>query len=233
VELILIRHAEPEWSKDGRAVDEPGLTDRGHHQAALMSRTLADEHFDEILVSPLQRARETAIPLLAEREVEPHVLPWLAEISSPTWDGQPDQVAIDAFDTHRNLPAHEQWAGLDGGEAVDAFGHRIESGVTDWLAARGVRRAVGHDLPLWTIAGDTDRAARRTERVAIVAHAGTNAMMIGVLLGIAPVPWSWERLSTGHSSVTRLIPFELGGSHAYQLAALGDLEHVPRGLRTR
>ncbi|MFM9084444.1 MAG: histidine phosphatase family protein, partial [Actinomycetota bacterium] len=33
MEIVLVRHAEPEWVKDGFNVDDPPLTERGHRQA--------------------------------------------------------------------------------------------------------------------------------------------------------------------------------------------------------
>jgi broad specificity phosphatase PhoE len=30
MEIILVRHAEPEWVRDGFSIDDPPLTERGH-----------------------------------------------------------------------------------------------------------------------------------------------------------------------------------------------------------
>ncbi len=59
-----MRHGEPEWVRDGLNVVDPPLTDRGHAQAEQLARVLEKEIFDEVLVSPLVRARQTAAPLL-------------------------------------------------------------------------------------------------------------------------------------------------------------------------
>ena len=53
MEIVLIRHGEPEWVRDGLNVVNPPLTDRGHLQAARLAEVLQSETFDEILVSPL------------------------------------------------------------------------------------------------------------------------------------------------------------------------------------
>ena len=65
MELVLIRHGEPEWVRDGLNVVNPPLTERGQMQAERVGAELGGEHFDEIIVSPLLRARQTAAPLLA------------------------------------------------------------------------------------------------------------------------------------------------------------------------
>src|SRR4029453_7311 len=48
MELLLVRHGEPEWVRDGFNVDDPPLTTRGHEQAERLAGRLAAEYFDEI-----------------------------------------------------------------------------------------------------------------------------------------------------------------------------------------
>ncbi|MGB0148772.1 MAG: histidine phosphatase family protein, partial [Ilumatobacteraceae bacterium] len=64
MEIVLVRHGQPEWVKGGLNVVDPPLTDLGHRQAERLADALEGESFDEILVSPLTRARQTAAPLL-------------------------------------------------------------------------------------------------------------------------------------------------------------------------
>lgn len=61
-EIIVLRHGQTEWSRDGR---HTGITDlpllpEGEHQAQGVRRALAGREFVEIRVSPRQRARRTA-----------------------------------------------------------------------------------------------------------------------------------------------------------------------------
>ncbi len=225
MEIVLIRHGEPEWVRDGLNVDDPPLTERGRRQAERLAEALAGEHFDEVLVSPLVRARQTAQPLL-EVLGRPEVIdPWLEEIRNPIWHGTPREKAEAADREDRARPAHERWNGLEGGESVRDFVDRIHRGVTEFLAARGVRRRY-HPLPVFDIA-DPDR------RIALVAHAGTNSVTLCHLLGLHPTPWEWERFVFGHASVSRIESLELGDGFTFGVTRLSDLEHLAPQDRTR
>jgi len=224
MEIVLIRHGEPEWVRDGLNVDNPPLTERGHLQAAAMADYLRDEDFDEVFCSPLVRARQTAAPLFAALDRPATVDPWLEEIRNPIWHGTPEEKSAEAYRQDRARHSHERWQGLDGGEPVRDFVERIHLGCSLFLAERGVRRTEA-DLAMWDIA-DPDR------RIALVAHAGTNSVLICHLLGLAATPWEWDRFVIGHASVSRLRTMEMGDGHSFSLTRLSDNEFLARTDRT-
>lgn len=222
--LRLVRHGQPAWAVEGRSIDDPWLTPVGLEQARRVARRLADDAADHLLVSPLRRARETAAPLeslTGRAATERH---WLAEITNPRWEGEPVEHVERVFAAQRQRPVEELWDGLEGGESFHAFHDRVTTGLFAELGALGVTART--DQPrLWDLADpDLD--------VVAVAHAGTNAVVVGALLGIPPVPWEWERFVSLHASVTVLESVPIGGGHAFTLHRLSDVSHLPEGIQT-
>jgi broad specificity phosphatase PhoE len=61
MEIVLARHGETEWSRDGRhtgRTDIP-LTENGRRQARALGRALAEWRFERVVSSPLERALDT------------------------------------------------------------------------------------------------------------------------------------------------------------------------------
>ena len=227
MEIVLIRHGQPEWVRDGLNVVDPPLTDLGHRQAAAMAEHLAGESFDEVLVSPLTRARQTAAPLF-ERLGRPETIdPWLEEIRDPGWHGTPAEKAQQAYDEMRSRPVHHRWDGLEGGESIREFTDRIHAGAASFLDSRGVAlQEHDHDLTVWSI-------AEPGRRIALVAHAGTNSVTMGHLLGLDPTPWEWDRFVMGHASVSRVEAVPVHDGFTFCLTSLSNLEHLDAAERTR
>lgn len=225
MEIVLIRHGQPEWVREGLNVVDPPLTDLGHRQAGRLADAIAAERFDEVLASPLRRARQTAAPLFDRLSRDERIDPWLEEIRDPGWHGTPAEKAEQAYREMRGRPVDARWEGLEGGESIREFTERIHIGAQLFLAERGVAR-IDHELPLWSI----DEPGRR---IALVAHAGTNSVTIAHLLGLEPTPWEWDRFVLGHTSVSRLEALPVHGGFTFSLTSLSNLEHLPTDERTR
>ena len=225
MEIVLIRHGEPEWVLDGLNVDNPPLTSRGHRQAAAMAEYLRGQQFDEVFCSPLVRARQTAAPLFEVLGRPETVDDWLEEIRNPIWHGTPQEKSEEAYREVEARPAEQRWSGIDGGESVREFVERIRLGAKLFLAERGVVRTE-QALPVWQI-------AQPNRRIAFVAHAGTNSVVICHLLGLDPTPWEWDRFVIGHASVSRLETMQLGDGYSFSLTRLSEVEHLSPEDRTR
>jgi probable phosphoglycerate mutase len=230
VEFVLVRHGQPEWVKDGLNVVDPPLTELGRSQAERMAGRLAEEQLDEVLVSPLVRARQTAAPLYARLGRDEQVDPWLEEVRDPGWHGTPAEKAEQAYREMTAKPVHERWDGIQGddfasGEPIRDFVDRIRLGADLFLRERGIER-VQHELPVW-------RIAEPGARIVLVAHAGTNSVFMCHLLGLQPTPWEWDRFVMGHASISRLEALPVHDGFTFSLTALSNLEHVAPADRTR
>ncbi len=78
-DLILLRHGETEWSRDGRhtgRTDLP-LTAAGEAAAAALAPVLARRHIRAVFASPLQRATKTAaLAGLTDVQLDPDLREW-------------------------------------------------------------------------------------------------------------------------------------------------------------
>jgi 2,3-bisphosphoglycerate-dependent phosphoglycerate mutase len=225
VELVFVRHGQPAWEAGGVSRNDPPLTELGHRQASKAAARLADEHFDEVFVSPMLRARETVAPLLGHLRRDETVVEWLEEIrNNPEWDGAPSETVAEMYDFDRTRPPEDRWLGLPGAESVTDFTARIRDGAQRFLEAHGLHRVPG-DLPLWELE-DPGR------RLGFVCHAGVTSVTIAWLLGMSPVPWEWDRLRIGHASISRVEATKTGSLWTFSLARLSDVEHLAADERT-
>jgi len=227
MEVVIIRHAQPEWVKNGLNVVNPPLTDLGFRQAEVLAESLRHEEFDEIYVSPLQRARQTAEPILRELGRELVIADWLEEIRDPMWHGTPEERAQEAWKAEKQKNSHERWLGLEGGENVHEFVERINTGTSVFLEIQGLRRA-DTALPVWT----ESPLYRHGKRIALICHAGTGSVAICHMLGLQPTPWEWERFVIGHATINVVSALKLGDGITFGLRILSGNDHLPSHLRT-
>jgi broad specificity phosphatase PhoE len=228
MELVFVRHGQPAWSRDGLSQVDPGLTALGREQADRAAARLGSEPSPvaELLVSPAARAQETAAPIAAATGVTPTTVDGLTEIQMPDWTGTPVETVETIFRDARHRSPDHWWDGLPGGESFREFHARITTAMRTVLAERSVVPDPGAPAHLWRVATDP-------RRIVIVAHAGTNAVALGFLLGLEPTPWEWERFLLAHASFARLRAIPLAGGHVFSLRTFNDVEHLPRDLRSR
>jgi probable phosphoglycerate mutase len=227
MDIVIIRHAQPEWVKDGLNVVNPPLTELGHQQAKVLAESLRGQHFDEIFVSPLLRAVQTATPILEVLERDLVIADWLEEIRDPMWHGTPEERAQEAWKAEKQKSSHDRWLGLEGGENVLDFVARINDGTLNFLLRQGLQRT-DNSLPVWT--ENTDY--RHGKRIALVCHAGTGSVALCHMLGLQPTPWEWERFVIGHATVNVISALRLGDGITFGLKTLSGNDHLPLPLRT-
>ncbi|MDH3307518.1 MAG: histidine phosphatase family protein [Acidimicrobiia bacterium] len=219
MDLILVRHAQPQWIVDGLADNDPRLSQLGRFQADRLHKPSRAWDLTELWTSTLRRATETAVPLATTAGARPAAHAWLDELRPPSsWHGSPAQLVEQAFAESRTRDPDDWWDGIAGGESVRNFHDRVWSGMERALADRGVRRSNTH-RQLWDI-------AEPGATIAIVAHGGTNALLLGLLLGLEIVPWEWERFALAHAGITKVSSVQIGTAFSFSLRTFGDTSHL-------
>ena len=205
IRLHLVRHGEPGWIVDGRAVDDPDLTARGVEEVEALCGELAGERFDALFVSPLRRALQTAGPLADRLGLEAQVHPWLAEQAPPVFEGRPGAEVEAAFEQVRRRPPGQWWDGLPGGESFRDFRCRVVTGLEGMLSGFGAAPFDEDGYRLWRISDEEIS-------LLLVCHGGTSGVVVSHLLGLDPVPWEHDRfpLRTGGSTVLQTRPLSSG-----------------------
>ena len=166
-ELILVRHGETDWARDGRhtgRTDVP-LTPRGERDARALAPLLAGRRIALVLTSPAERARRTAeLAGLAGARVDERLWEW-------------DYGAYEGRSTpeiREERPGWYLWRdGVVGGETVEQVGARVE----------GVLERVGPALA----EGDE----------VLAAHGHVLRVLTARRLGLPPADGRLFRLDTG------------------------------------
>ena len=228
MELILVRHGLPDWAPDSFARNDPHLSELGNRQASRLA-AVVDRWgpIDEIWMSPMHRARETAAPIGDSTGLPPVVHPWAHEIRNPDqWEGSPIQEIKNAWIDANLRPISDLWDGLPGGETFRDFHQRVVTGLERSLAGLGITRLDDGHPHLWNAPDDDPR-------VVLVAHGGTNAVVIGHLLGAEPTPWEWDRFESPHTGVARLATLSIAHGRAFSLRIFGDVSHLDPEMVTK
>jgi len=137
-EVWLLRHAETEWSRNGRhtgRTDIP-LTDEGRQVAKALRARLAGQAFAVVLCSPLSRARETArLAGLECSGLRDDLLEW----------DYGEYEGITTPEIREQRPDWFLWRdGAPGGEMPDQVAARCRRVVAEVRAAEGKVALVAH-----------------------------------------------------------------------------------------
>lgn len=150
----VVRHGEvhnPEQILYGR-LPGFGLSERGQRQALIVAEALAGHDITHVVASPLQRARETAVPLAAAHRLDVRTDERLIEAAN-LFEGQRVSVGDGA------LRRPEHWSKLRNpflpswGEPYVDIARRMLAAVYRARAAADGHEAVcvSHQLPIWTL----------------------------------------------------------------------------------
>ena len=180
VELWLVRHGETEWSADGRhtSVTDIPLTERGRERARELRDYLAGRKFAAVLVSPMQRARETC-------DIAGYGSVAIVEPNLVEWNYGESEGKTTAEMRAKYGPDWSVWTNkLVGGESVEQVGERADKVIERALASV----ATGPD-------------AGKSYQVALFAHAHILRILAVRWIGLPAVDGKMLALGTGSLSV--------------------------------
>lgn len=104
--VVLVRHGEAAAGWDGHA--DPGLSELGREQAARVADELGSPSARPLVVSPLRRTRETAIPIARRLGVAPVLEPLVGEVPAPA-----AHASLEARGPWLRTFMSGSWAGAD------------------------------------------------------------------------------------------------------------------------
>lgn len=203
-------------------VGNPALTELGRHQ----SRQLAARSWsgvDELWVSELRRARETAAPLAEALGLAPQVFGWMNEIGDPVeWDGMSQsQVNARIAEFYDQPTIDGLWGGVRRGESYRSFQERVTDGLVATLGRYGTEMMGPSQPRLWKV------GSRKS--IVLVAHGGTNGVIYENLLGCVATPIAWHKFRSLHTAVSVLDTYRLADFWMFSLKSFGDVTHLSPG----
>lgn len=222
--IYIVRHAQPQWSIDGRGVDEPHLTEWGYRQAEALGQALAHLPVTDFYVSNLLRARETAAPLARLLGREPEVVSWFQELQAKPMDGLPQEEVEAYISNWYTLPLSERFVGVPGGEPMEHLQARLSAGLDSIMQKAGFGFHADGRFRVW-------EWPAQPRCLVLVGHSFAGATAMQYFMNLDYTGASGEQLRQGWAAYTKLVPMPLGGGFVWRLKDFDQRGHlVPLGL---
>ena len=216
MELIIVRHAEPNYAIDS-------LTEKGWKEAELLAERMAKYDIKDFYVSPLGRARDTAKATLAKMNREAKVLDWLQEFrghieyhedgSPRCWDLKPrDWTREERFyDRHDWLKVPL----MKTGNVAEEY-EWVTTELDKFLAQYGYVHEGNH----FKVENSNH------DKIVLFCHYGVSCVILAHILGVSPVMF-WQGFVMQPSSVTSIVTEEREDGFAiFRVRAYGDTSHL-------
>ena len=226
MEIVLIRHGQPEWVKDGEYTVDPGLTEIGKKQAEKSASTFQMNSIDEIWVSPLNRAKETLKPF-EQRNIGSKIktFDWLREAlddDEKKLIGESQETIREYFD-HRNTRSFEDWMETTHGAYMKGFSENIVKNLEESLSDIGIISTDSRYDRLF------DLSSSKISKLMIISHAGTMSTLLSYLLNLPLYPWTWRKFLPRHAGHTFLRSTEISSGHFFRMKEFNNVSFMDNG----
>lgn len=235
--LLFIRHGDPDYEHDT-------LTEKGDHEAELLSGVLAGEHIDEIYKSPLGRAQRTAMFTEKKTGIKGQTKDWLREFPNILHTGGDGLL-------QRVYPDTEEIYGSKDGPRIlwDMLPSYLVSGKyyldnENWRRARVSEVSRAGDMYESVTAGFDELLSEHgyvregmlyrvekenTKTLALFCHFGVQCVLLSHLWNCSPFIL-WHFLGIQTSSVTEAVTEEREqGTAIFRALRIGDISHLKEG----
>lgn len=223
MEIVLVRHGQPEWLKNNEYNLNPNLTEKGFLQAEMSSSIFQKNEVDKIWVSPLLRAQQTLEPFKkagVSEDITVHE--WLQEMrDSEEVDliGKPNNE-IEEFFIKRNSKSFEEWLVTNHGEYMKEFSDNIITNLGVSLNELGVVSLDNKYDRLFELKNN------ETEKLMIISHAGTMSVLISYFLNMPLYPWTWKKFLPRHAGHTILKSSQISSGHFFRLKEFNNVSFM-------
>ncbi len=202
--LLLCRHGETPWNREGRYqghTDIP-LAPTGEAQARALGKRLAEVKLDRAVASPLSRARKTAELALGERRASTLTFDdGLKEISHGGWEGK---LVSEISASHPEL--------------LDQWKNRPTASLPAGPNAESLQQVLDR---AWAALGRATKGLAADETMLVVAHDAVNRVILCRVLGL-PL----ERVWSFRQAPATLNVLSGATLESLQVVRLNDADHV-------
>lgn len=221
MQILIIRHGDPDYSIDS-------LTEKGWKEAKLLADRLSKLDIKAFYVSPLGRAKDTALLTLKKMDREAVELPWLQEffranIARPdvaertiAWDWLPQD-----WTKEENYYDKAKWMDTPvmRDSAIAQEYQWVTEGLDALLAGHGYVRSGNYY--------HVERA--NADRIVLICHFGVECVILSHLLGVSPMVL-WHGFCAAPTSVTTVNTEERRkGIASFRVSTFGDVSHLYAG----
>ena len=217
MELIIVRHAEPNYEIDS-------LTEKGWKEAELLSDKLSKIDIAEMYCSPQGRAKDTAAATLKKMNREVEIKEWLREFKGRVkydfldepircWDMLPSY-----WTQQEAYYSKKEWNTTDlmQTENVTSEYEWVTSELDAFLAEHGYVHENGYF-----------RVTKANhDKIVFFCHYGVSGVLLAHLLGFPPT-FFWQGFVMQPSSVTSIVTEEREeGIASFRIRSYGDISHL-------